>query len=94
MTLDRGLHHSGRHAGGFTPIVQMVDSFKRNHKLGILWEAKVGSGSLLVCTSRLCRDCHPSGVRWLAKTCCTTRHQRHSPAAEVTAEQLRKWFGV
>ncbi|MFR6497100.1 MAG: beta-glucuronidase, partial [Ruminococcus sp.] len=27
----------------FTPIVQMIDNFERNHKLGIVWEAKVGS---------------------------------------------------
>lgn len=40
-------------AEGFTPIVQMIDNFDRNHKLGIVWEAKVGTGSLLVCTSRL-----------------------------------------
>ena len=35
------------------PIVQMIDNFERNHRLGILFECKVGSGSLLVCTARL-----------------------------------------
>ncbi len=35
------------------PIVQMIDNFERNHRLGILFECRVGSGSLLVCTSRL-----------------------------------------
>lgn len=37
----------------FRPIVQMVDNFERNHKLGILFEGKVGDGSLMICTSRL-----------------------------------------
>ncbi len=35
------------------PIVQMIDNFDRNHKLGILFECNVGEGKLLVCTSRL-----------------------------------------
>lgn len=38
---------------GFVPIVQMIDNFERNHKLGLLYEAKVGEGRLIVCTSRL-----------------------------------------
>ena len=37
----------------YRPIVQMVDNFERNHKLGILFEGKVGEGTLMVCTSRL-----------------------------------------
>lgn len=37
----------------FRPIVQMIDNFERNHKLGILYEAKIGEGKLLVCTARL-----------------------------------------
>jgi hypothetical protein len=35
---------------GFRPIVQVIDNFARNDKLGNLFEAKVGKGSLLVCT--------------------------------------------
>lgn len=37
----------------FRPIVQVIDNFERNHKLGFLYEAKCGGGKLLVCTSRL-----------------------------------------
>ena len=39
----------------FRPIVQIVDNFARNHKLGNLFEARVGKGSLLVCTMDLPR---------------------------------------
>lgn len=37
----------------FRPIVQMIDNFERTHKLGMFLEARVGTGSLLVCTARL-----------------------------------------
>lgn len=43
----------------FRPIVQVIDNFERNHKLGLLFEAKVSfdtnisRGNLLVCTSHL-----------------------------------------
>lgn len=37
------------------PIVQTIDNFERNHKLGTVFEAKCMGGSLLVCTSRLHR---------------------------------------
>jgi arylsulfatase A-like enzyme len=34
---------------GFKPIVQVIDNFDRNHRLGLIFEAKVGAGRLLVC---------------------------------------------
>ncbi len=34
--------------GDFRPIVQVVDNFVRNHKLGLIAETKVGQGSLLI----------------------------------------------
>lgn len=37
----------------YRPIVQMMDNFERNHKLGILFEGQAGNGKLMVCTSRL-----------------------------------------
>ena len=39
----------------FRPIVQVIDNFARNHKLGNLFEASVGAGRLLVCTIDLPR---------------------------------------
>ena len=35
------------------PIVQTIDAFSRNQKLGLLFEVKVGSGRLLVCSLNL-----------------------------------------
>jgi hypothetical protein len=37
----------------YLPIIQSVDNVERNHKLGILFEFKVGKGSLMVCTCDL-----------------------------------------
>ena len=33
----------------FRPLVQVIDNFARNHKLGSVFEARVGHGKLLVC---------------------------------------------
>lgn len=38
-----------RTPASFRPIVQVIDNLERNEKLGLVFEAKVGPGSLLVC---------------------------------------------
>nr|HPR33028.1 glycoside hydrolase family 2 TIM barrel-domain containing protein [Prolixibacteraceae bacterium] len=35
----------------YRPVVQIIDNLERNHKLGLIFEFRVGEGSLLVCTS-------------------------------------------
>lgn len=35
----------------YKPIIQVIDNIERNHKLGLLFEFKVGEGKLLVCMS-------------------------------------------
>ncbi|MFC6861484.1 sugar-binding domain-containing protein [Zunongwangia atlantica] len=35
------------------PIVQVIDNLERNHKLGMIYELKIGKGKLLICTSQL-----------------------------------------
>ena len=37
----------------YRPIVQVIDNVERNHKLGLLFEFKLGNGKLLVCMSDL-----------------------------------------
>ena len=39
----------------FQPIVQVIDNLERNHKLGLIFEFKVGKGKLLVCMSQINR---------------------------------------
>jgi len=33
----------------YRPLLQVIDNFERNHKLGLIFEARVGKGRLLVC---------------------------------------------
>ena len=42
-----------RLSDAYRPIVQIIDNVERNHKLGLLFEFKVGNGKLLVCMSDL-----------------------------------------
>ena len=37
----------------YRPVVQVIDNIERNHKLGIVFEFRVGKGKLLVCTTDL-----------------------------------------
>jgi hypothetical protein len=41
------------------PIVQTIDAFSRNQKLGLIFEVKVCSGRLLVCSANLSGDTDP-----------------------------------
>jgi hypothetical protein len=34
----------------FRPILQMIDNFDRNHKLGLIAETKAGKGAMLICS--------------------------------------------
>lgn len=37
----------------YHPIIQVIDNVERNHRLGLVFEAKVGKGKLLVCAANL-----------------------------------------
>lgn len=79
---------------GYRPIVQMIDNFDRNHRLGILFEAKMGEGRLLVCTSRLSEIMERSEVRQLAAGIMKyVNSDGFAPETEITKEQLQRLFG-
>lgn len=50
---------------GFRPLIQVIDNFARNCKLGNVFEAKVGKGSLLVCSLNLKDEKLPETVAFL-----------------------------
>ena len=52
---------------GFRPIVQCIDNFERNHRLGLLYEAVCGNGKLMICTSHLTAISELPEVRALVK---------------------------
>lgn len=41
---------------GFRPIVQAIDNYERNYRLGVIFETRVGKGRLLVCAMDLDSD--------------------------------------
>jgi hypothetical protein len=41
---------------GLRPIVQVIDDWNQNRRLGLVFEARVGEGKLLVCSSDLHTD--------------------------------------
>jgi hypothetical protein len=49
----------------FRPIIQVIDNFSRNEKLGNLLEAKVGKGRLIVCTLNLSDTTLPETAAFL-----------------------------
>ena len=73
-----------------TPIVQMIDNFERNHKLGLLFECKAGGGRLLVCTARLSEITERYEVRQFAKHLLEyAASPAFNPSASLTTAQLR-----
>ncbi len=53
---------------GIEPVVSTIDNVERNHKLGTIWEAKVGKGKLLVVTAPLNQLTQSLPARWLEKS--------------------------
>jgi len=71
------------------PIVQAIDEWSRNEKLGLVYECKVGTGRLLVCSVDL------GGARPGAKSLRRSlldymASERFQPATTIAAEDLRK----
>jgi len=56
LTLNGCAADIGSMDPGYRPIVAAIDQPQRCHRLGVVFEGKVGKGSLLVCTLDLNRD--------------------------------------
>jgi hypothetical protein len=72
------------------PIVQAVDDWNRNWKLGVLFEAKVGPGKLLVCTVDLSTDLakRPALAALRASLVAYASGPKFQPAIAVAPEAL------
>lgn len=78
---------------GLRPIVQVMDNFERNHKLGILFECQVKSGHLLVCTCDVPKiSTTPEGKLFLAGILNYARSGQFQPATTLSASCIEKWF--
>lgn len=78
----------------FRPIVQVIDNFARNNKLGNLFEARVGGGRLLVCTMDLLRlaDNQPAAEQLLKSLYAYAGSRFFTPSEEIKTALLDKWF--
>jgi hypothetical protein len=52
----------------FHPLVQVIDNFARNHKLGSVFEARIGQGRLLVCSIDLTQGKNSPATRQFARS--------------------------
>jgi hypothetical protein len=77
---------------GFRPIVQVIDDYHRNHKLGAVFETRVGRGRLLV--TSLDVTSNPEGrpaARQLRRSLLDyMASEKFAPAAELSRAMLDK----
>lgn len=77
---------------GETPIVQPIDNFDRNHRLGTIFELKVGKGKLLVCAIDLLDPALQSASEAAQLLFSLTRYAaspQFEPPVTVSAETLK-----
>ncbi|MDE7326629.1 MAG: hypothetical protein K2N63_10180 [Lachnospiraceae bacterium] len=75
------------------PIVQTIDNFERNHKLGTIFEAKCMGGSLLVCTARLQHIVDSVAAQNLYESLVDYAvSEEFAPKEELTGEEFDKIF--
>ncbi len=75
----------------FKPIVQVIDNMERNHKLGLLFEVKVGKGKLMVCTSRLNENLDKPEVRRLYNSVLSyIKSDSFKPEKSIDEEKLKQ----
>ena len=83
-----GLPHALR------PIVQAIDDWNRNDKLGLVFEARVGRGKLLLCAFDLTSDgdVRPAKRQLLASLLAYMAGERFQPAVAVSRSELQALF--
>lgn len=76
------------------PIIWMIDNFGRNHKLGLVYEARAGAGSLLVCQSNLPELDSPE-ANWFYNSLLDYMESEHfMPQAEIEEAWLEEVYSV
>lgn len=77
----------------YYPIVQVIDNVERNHKLGLIFEMKIGAGKLLVCMADLevVRNT-PEGFQLYASILDYMNSAGFNPDRIFTADALRNLF--
>ncbi|OOM45710.1 hypothetical protein CLBKI_51470 [Clostridium beijerinckii] len=77
-------------AKDFRPIVQTIDNFERNHKLGLIFECKVLNGKLLVCACDYNKIINqPDGRQLLFSMFNYVKSKDFKPSTEISIPALR-----
>jgi len=78
----------------FRPLVQVIDNFARNHRLGTVFEARVGRGKILVCsidiTSHLAS--RPAARQFAKSLYAYLGSAAFNPKSELAADALDQLF--
>jgi hypothetical protein len=75
----------------FRPLLQVIDGFDRNHKLGLILEAKVGKGRLLICSIDLPGlQEHPEARQLLASLYRYVNSPDFRPVHELSVQTIRQ----
>jgi hypothetical protein len=78
---------------GYIPIVQVIDNFERNYKLGILFEFTVGKGKLLISTTNIDAILtKPEGRQYYQAILNYASSENFKPTAEISISDLQKMF--
>lgn len=78
----------------FRPVVHLIDDWFTNRKLGILFEAKVGKGKLMVCSVDFRKDItkRPAAAQFRQSILEYMASDRFNPKREVSAETVNALF--
>jgi hypothetical protein len=75
----------------YKPLIQTIDNFARNHKLGMIFETKYGKGSLLICAIDLLNLQDKPEARQLYYSILKyVKSDKFSPEKEISLNVLRK----
>ncbi len=75
----------------YRPMVQVIDNFVRNSKLGLIAETKVGKGKMLICAIDLLGNQDKPEARQLLHSLLQyTGSRKFAPKAEIDGELLKK----
>jgi hypothetical protein len=75
----------------YRPIVQVIDNLERNHKVGLIFEFRVGDGKLLVCMSQLDKlTKNPEAVQLYRSIISYMKSNNFTPSCSMDKEALGK----
>jgi len=75
---------------GLKPIVSAIDDWNRNYKLGVIFEAKIGKGKLLVCSADL--NSYPVGQQLRRSLMDYMAGEKFQPITEISAAEFESLF--